>query len=265
MAVLQTSESFELATRLKPRYAPERHGERMQAILSHTLQPAVSVKPVSPDDPLAYLPLSTIRQYGRHEAIYIHGEPATRLYLVVEGKVKILRHASLAVVLDVYRSDELFGESVLLGQAHRMEQAVATEPTKLMSWSHEEIEETVQSYPKLALALLQLMARRLAEFAKRIDSFSRERIEQRLTRTLVRFAGRFGNEAGDGTVKIDGFTHEFLSQYVGTSREIVTHYMSRFKREGYLQYSRKGISLQQHALTAWQTAQSTTALDNRQP
>jgi hypothetical protein len=137
-----------------------------------------------------------------------------------------------------------------------MEQAVAIGPTRLMSWTHEEIEETVKLRPKLALALLQLMAGRLVEFANRIDSFSRESTEQRLRRTLVRFAGRFGSESRDGTVKMDAFTHEILSQYVGTSREIVSHYMNRFKGEGYLQYSRQEISLQPHALTAWQTAQS---------
>ncbi len=27
-------------------------------------------------------------------------------------------------------------------------------------------------------------------------------------------------------------THELLSQYVGTSREIVTHYMNQFRRQG---------------------------------
>src|SRR5580704_2813279 len=116
----------------------------MQPILSPALQPAVSVKPMTSQDSLAYLPFSPIRQYGRHEPIYIRGQVATRLYLVVEGKVKILRHASLAVALDVYRSDELFGESVLSGQAYRMEQAVAIGPARLMSWTLEEIEETVK-------------------------------------------------------------------------------------------------------------------------
>lgn len=232
----------------------------MQANLNPTLQPARSVKAVTLEDPLAYLPCSQMSQYRKSEAIYSHGQPATRLYLIVEGRVKILRHESLSVVVDVYRSDELFGEWVFAGQVQHMEQAVATEPTNLMSWSHEEIHEIVRVHPKLALALLQVIARRLVGFASRIESFSRETIEQRLTRALVRFAERFGNDAGDGTVKLEAFTHEFLSQYVGTSRETVTHHMNRFKREGYLQYSRKGMSLQQNALTAWQTEQSTTAL-----
>jgi CRP-like cAMP-binding protein len=47
------------------------------------------------------------------------------------------------------------------------------------------------------------------------------------------------------------FTHELLAQCVGTSREIVTHYMNRFRKEGYLQYSRRGIVLYRDALGEW--------------
>ena len=47
------------------------------------------------------------------------------------------------------------------------------------------------------------------------------------------------------------FTHELLSQYVGTSREIVTHYMNQFRRDGYLRYSRKGIILYRDAFKEW--------------
>ena len=47
------------------------------------------------------------------------------------------------------------------------------------------------------------------------------------------------------------FTHVLLSQYVGTSREIVTHYMNQFRRQGYLRYSRKGILLHRDALKEW--------------
>jgi len=46
-------------------------------------------------------------------------------------------------------------------------------------------------------------------------------------------------------------THELLSQYVGTSREIITHYMNQFRRDGYLRYSRKGILLHRDAMRDW--------------
>jgi CRP-like cAMP-binding protein len=42
-------------------------------------------------------------------------------------------------------------------------------------------------------------------------------------------------------------THELLAQYVGTSLEIVTHYMTQFRRQGYLRYSRQGITIYREA------------------
>jgi CRP-like cAMP-binding protein len=38
-------------------------------------------------------------------------------------------------------------------------------------------------------------------------------------------------------------THVLLSRYVGTSREIINHYMNRFRKQGYVSYSRRGIVL----------------------
>jgi CRP-like cAMP-binding protein len=46
------------------------------------------------------------------------------------------------------------------------------------------------------------------------------------------------------------FTHVLLSQYVGTSREIVTHYMNQFRKQGYVSYSRRGILLHRDTLRA---------------
>ena len=46
------------------------------------------------------------------------------------------------------------------------------------------------------------------------------------------------------------FTHVLLARYVGTSRELVTQYMNRFRKQGYLIYSRRGILIYSDALKA---------------
>lgn len=46
------------------------------------------------------------------------------------------------------------------------------------------------------------------------------------------------------------FTHVLLSRYVGTSREIITQYMNRFRKQGCLSYSRRGILLHRDILEA---------------
>ena len=212
-------------------------------------------------DPLAFLPCTRTTEYQPGYIIYSQAQPATKLYLVVEGKVKVSRQASgLEVIVDIYKTDEFFGEAALAGPGRREEIAVAVDRTRVMGWTCQEIEDASAARPRLALALLQLMVRRTADFEARIESFSCESITQRLMRSLIRFADRFGHKDDDGCIKMNALTHEFLSQYIGTTREIVTHRMSQFRRDGYLEYSRSGISLHPRVYTDWFTAPATTQL-----
>ena len=203
--------------------------------------PAPQQRPL--EDPLAHLPCSTILEYRKGQTIYSHDQPSTSIYLVIDGKVKVCRLAEdgRQVVVDIYQPDEFFGESAFLGLPQRTELSVALESTKVMTWTTAEIEEIAMRRPKLAIALLQLLVQRSMDFGSRIESFSVDNIARRLARALIRFSERLGQEAEDGSVQMIPFTHELLSQYVGTSREIVTHYMNQFRRKGYLHYSRKGI------------------------
>jgi len=215
--------------------------------------PAVVAPQRALEDPLAHLPCSTILEYKKGQVIYNQDQPSTSIHLVIDGKVKVCRLADdgRQVVVDIYQPDEFFGESAFLGLAQRTEIAVALENTKVMTWTTNEIEEITMKRPKLAIALLQLLVQRSMDFGYRIESFSVDNIARRLARTLIRFSERLGNKNDDGSIQMIPFTHELLSQYVGTSREIVTHYMNQFRRQGYLRYSRKGIMLYRDALREW--------------
>jgi CRP-like cAMP-binding protein len=205
------------------------------------------------EDPLAFLSCSIVADYKKGRLIYDQDQPSTSIYLVIEGKVKVSRMGDdgRQVVVDIYQPDEFFGESALLNLPHRSERAVALDNTKLMGWSAAEIEDMVAKRPRLAVALLQIMAQRSIDFTQRIESLSVDNIARRLARSLIRFAGRLGTGGENGSARMAPLTHELLAQYVGTSREIVTHYMNQFRKQGYLQYSRRGIVLDRTALGEW--------------
>jgi CRP/FNR family transcriptional regulator len=205
------------------------------------------------EDPLAHLPCSHIVEYRKGQLIYNQDQPSTNIFLVIDGTVKVSRLAADGhqVVVDIYQPDEFFGESAFLDLPRRAEQASALEDTRLMTWTASEIEDIVMKRPRLAVALLQILTQRTIDFTHRIEGFSVDNISRRLARSLLRFSERLGTAEEDGSVRMAPFTHELLSQYVGTSREIVTHYMNQFRREGYLRYSRKGITLQRDALRSW--------------
>jgi CRP/FNR family cyclic AMP-dependent transcriptional regulator len=197
------------------------------------------------EDPLDYLPRSNIIAYKKDQLIYQQKEPSTDLYLIVEGKVKVSFIAANGYqgILDIYQEGEFFGESAFLNLTHRGDQATAMESTKLMTWTINVIEDEIMGRPRLAVALLQLMAQRGVYLAQRIESFSVDTIEFRVARALIRFSERFGNKAegGDGSIRMPAFTHEVISKYVGATRERITDCMIEFRRQGLIKYSRREV------------------------
>jgi CRP/FNR family cyclic AMP-dependent transcriptional regulator len=205
------------------------------------------------EDPLAHLPCSIIEEFRKGDIIYRQDEISTHLYLVIDGKVKLLRHSQnnpRPSLIDIYDVDSLFGESCLIELNHA-ESAIALEDTRVMTWTGEEIERIAVTGPKLALALIHLIVQRSADFESRIETLVVDTIDRRLAKALCRFSERFGSQPADGTVKMIPFTHELLGQYVGTSREIITAWMNHFRKQGYLQYSRRGMVIYTDALRDW--------------
>jgi len=204
------------------------------------------------EDVLDYLPISGTKEYSKGQVIYGPDHPSGSIYLVVSGKVGISQIAGKGreLLLEIIRPEELFGESAFLDVPNRTELATALEKASLMMWSIPDVEDLIMKRPRLAVALMQFLAQRNVEFTRRIESFSTESIEQRLARALIRLSERLGTQQEDGSLRMMPFTHEQLSRYVGTSREIITRYMSQFRRQGYVSYSRQGIVLYRDAMRA---------------
>ena len=214
-------------------------------------------KPHAPlEDPLAYLPCSHVVGYRKSQVIYNQNEPSTSIYLVLEGKVKVFRQEEgHPVLVNICQTDEFFGESAFLHfrlrPEPRPEHAMALENTKLMTWTASEVEKVVMRKPRLGVALLQMLAQRTVEFTRRIESFCADDVARRLACCLISLSERMGTPAEDGSVRMPHITHELLSEHIGTTREVVSHCMIQFRKQGYLQYSRKGMVLYRLVFDEW--------------
>lgn len=203
------------------------------------------------EDALVYLPHKSVVEYRRGQVIYDESQPSNGIYLVVRGRVKtsVPTEDGTQTVIEIFAAEDFFGESGLLNLLHRGESAVALENTALMAWTTAEIEEQVDRQPKLGVALIQTLVERCLDFEERLQSFALDKTPERIMRALLRFAHRFGSRAEDGAARIPPMTHQLISEYVGTSREIVTFQMNRLRQEGFIRYSRKGIDVHVEALT----------------
>ncbi len=202
------------------------------------------------EDALMYLPRRGVTGYTKGQTIFEEHNPSKGLHLVVQGRVKVFipLDNGAQTVVDVFTTDDFFGENALLGDCQLPERAVALDPVSLMSWTSQEIEEQVERQPRLGVALLQMLVKRVLDYEERLQSFAVDKTPERVVRALLRFAGRLGTRSEDGSITIPPLTHQILSEFVGTSREIVTFHMNHLRQKGYLRYSRKGIQIYVEAL-----------------
>jgi CRP/FNR family transcriptional regulator, cyclic AMP receptor protein len=202
------------------------------------------------EDALMYLPRKSVTSYRKGQVILDEHQPSEGLNLVVQGRVKVSIpiHDGSETVVDIFSTDDFFGESALLRNAQHSERAVALDSVSLMSWSIKEIEEHAEKQPKLGIALLQMLVKRGLDYQARLQSFALDKTPERVIRSLLRFADRLGSRTEDGSISIPPLTHQVISEYVGTSREIITFQMNQLRQKGYLRYSRKGMQVYAEAL-----------------
>lgn len=205
------------------------------------------------EDPLSYLPCSTISEYRKGQVMCEPGQRCPHLFLVIEGCVKISRFIDEnEIVVDLCQADDFFGEAAFLG-IPASERAVALETSRVMSWPVESVHDLIARHPQLGIALVQLLARRTQEMGERMGTLSVDCTSRRLAKALLSLSGRMGQpdlEAAD-VYQLTAFPHKLLAQYIGTTREAVTHCMNQFRRQGFLAYSRRGMTVHAANVRQW--------------
>ena len=158
--------------------------------------------------------------------------------------VKISRISSETgkeTVIEVESRESFFGISSLLHASERGEQAIALERSQIMEWNVADLDKLIARTPQLGPSLMRMVAQKLVEADRRIESFANDHIPRRLVKALLRLGQRFGENDGSSKIRLMPLTHELLARHVGTSREIVTQHMSVLRRQGLLDYSRAGL------------------------
>lgn len=99
------------------------------------------------------------------EVLYSKGEPGDEMYLVLQGRVRLVenRFAADDRGAVIVEQGGFFGESALLGGGTRERTAIAAELTVVLCIDRQELRELVKEQPALAERILQHLRSRMAE------------------------------------------------------------------------------------------------------
>jgi len=97
-------------------------------------------------------------EFAPRHTIVRQGEIGTGFFIVVEGRVKVVRDARTLATLG---PGEFFGELSVLDGQPRIAQVVAEEPTRCLALASWDFEKVLLDQPALSLAILRGLAARL--------------------------------------------------------------------------------------------------------
>jgi CRP/FNR family transcriptional regulator len=201
-----------------------------------TLERALALYPVlaAVDPPLHELPATVFLRVPEGTVLFREQAPCPGFPIVLEGEVKVSRHAADGRSLELYRVSP--GEICLVSSACLFRgtplaaRGVATRPTELILADPRTFERWLQS-PSFRALVLGLYAERMAELTELIDAVAFQRLDQRLAAALL------GHGPDIAT------THQALAEDLGTAREIVSRLLRRFEREGWIACGREHIRI----------------------
>ena len=120
-------------------------------------------KPLKQGEVAAINRLFRERGYLPGETIYFAGDSAEHLYVLADGKVKLLRHnwTGKDVLLELLTPGEFFGSLSSLGDDAHAETAQAQTPVCVLTIQAEDFRSILDRHPAAALAVLDLVSERL--------------------------------------------------------------------------------------------------------
>jgi CRP/FNR family transcriptional regulator len=180
---------------------------------------------------------------ARGQTLFNEGETGDRLYVVLEGKIKLTRTASdgRENLLSVLGPSEMFGELSLFDPRPRTASAIAVTECRLAGLGHDDLRPWLTGHPEVAVHLLQALAVRLRKTNEVMADLVFTDVPGRVAKALLDLAERFGQAGENGLHVHHDLTQEELAQRVGASRETVNKALADFAARNWLRIEARAV------------------------
>lgn len=174
------------------------------------------------------------RRFQKDEILFVAGEEARGLYVIVEGAVRAFRVSTdgREQVIHVERAGATIAEVPVLDDGTYPSTAAAEEHTVTLFIDKRDVRHLFLEHPEIALAALKVLAGRLRRCAELVDALSLREVGQRLAHFLLAEARRSGIRT-ENRISINlTQTNQQIAARIGSVREVVSRAFTRLQHEG---------------------------------
>jgi CRP/FNR family transcriptional regulator, cyclic AMP receptor protein len=179
----------------------------------------------------------TTTECGADRRIFDQGQPADSIFYLRQGKVKlsVISAQGREAIVATLSAGDFLGEGCLAGQAWRM--STATTITDCSLFRIEKLLMLRLLHEKHAISELfvaHLLSRNIRFESDLVDQLFNSS-EKRLARILLLLA-HFGKDSRAELV-LPEVSQDNLAKMIGTTRSRVSHFMNKFRKLGFIDYS----------------------------
>ncbi|MBA4370294.1 MAG: hypothetical protein C0418_01795 [Coriobacteriaceae bacterium] len=172
------------------------------------------------------------RQLPKGAFVITQNERGSSMFLLVSGRVKV----SLAspdgkeLALNYLEAPAHFGEMSLVDAEPRSADVIAVTEVEVLALDAKDLSEAIKLQPRLALALIATLSRRLRHTIARLEDLAFHDATHRIMRVLLNVAT--ASYEARGVPVIAGLTHYEIATLAGTSRETASRIISSLAKDG---------------------------------
>lgn len=180
------------------------------------------------------------RAYKRGEVIFRKDDPATHLYLVLEGAVKIALPGELGqeALVAIMRPGDFFGELALFDRSPRSASAVALEDTRSALLAGDDFLAFLERHPAAVRVVLENLAKTIRRLSDRVEDLTFLDVPSRVAKYLLDLA----QAKGSPDLELN-LTQDELAAFIGASRVSVNRVLGDLERRDLISIRRRRIAI----------------------
>jgi CRP-like cAMP-binding protein len=170
----------------------------------------------------------------RGEMLFLSGEQAKGLFVVVAGKVRVFQHSEdgREQVMHVDTDGSVIAEVPVFDDGPYPASAACETDVEVLFIEKSDMHELCAKYPSLALTALRLMAQRVRRHAQLVESLSFHEVGQRLALFLLAEAQRTGPASAQQMTFPLVLSNHQIANRIGSVRDVVARAFARLKHDG---------------------------------
>ncbi len=183
-------------------------------------------------------------RFRKKQFIYREGFPPTGFFLVLKGKVKVVKGSASGkeVIVFIARDNDLLGYHSLISETDYITSACAIEETEVLFFPKELFNTLYDKYPEFSKMISRKIITEFERVVEKLIDVTSKQVRKRVAEMILRMMDKHGTEKDKKTLSII-LLREDMAHLVSTTTETLVRILSDMKKDKLIDFNGKKISV----------------------